>query len=344
MQTWRKICSLVAALALFASLLQAETLTLSSTFVKQVKNKATVPIHLELDAHLTSPHRIGRSGDDGDIHMAGRADEIQLPMVAEIMNAGLPPQAGSVDEMNQASSGQILPVTGVWRIWFEHPSPGDQVQGDPVDVPANSNPDHVFEIHPITNFGDQDIGDSSLVPIANGQQTYQAYPASVAFGAYEKLKATISVSDSSVSITTAKAGYNYAEFVIELAGQPQLASQSNPNDNGVFVLANVYDVSDPEQPVTADVRRMVFVENSEPAKQLQALSQGGRMHVLGIPRVNLAEVDAIATGQSVDTLLPYEMIIVAILPDSNAAAPATVTSKRPPSKASKKRVQPGQKN
>jgi hypothetical protein len=344
-QTWRRISSLIAVLALFVSTLQAETLTLSSSFVKQVKNKATFPIHLELDAHLTSPHKIGRSGDDGDIHMAGRADEVQLPMVAEIMNAGLPPQADSVKAMNQTSSGQIVPVTGVWRIWFEHPSPGDQVQGDSVDVPDNSNPDHVFEIHPITSFGGQDIGDSSLAPIANDQHTYEAYPAHVAFAAYEKLKATISASDTSVSITSGKAVYNYAEFIIELAGQPQLASQADPNDNGVFVLANVYDVDDPEQPVTADVRRMVFVENTEPAKQVLALPKGGRLHVLGVPRVNLAEVDAMGTGGPVDTLLPYEMIIVAVLPDSNAASePAVAVSKRQPHKAPKKHVQPDQNN
>jgi hypothetical protein len=345
MHTWRRICTFVAALTLFASLLQAETLTLSSSFVKQVKNKATLPIHLELDAHLTTPHAISKSGDDGDIHMAGRADEVQLPMVAEIMNAGLTPQAGSVTAMNQASTGQIIPITGVWRIWFEHPSPGDQVQGDAVDVPVNSNPDHVFEIHPITNFGGQDIADSSLIPIANDQSTYQAYPAHVAFAAYEKLKATISGSDTSVSITSTKAGYNYAEFIIELAGQPQLASQADPNDNGIFVLANVYDVDDPEQAVTADVRRMVFVENTEPAKQVQALSKGGRMHVLGIPRVNLAEVDAIATGGSVDTVLPYEMIIVGILSDSEASSGAPApASKHQPGNAAKKRTQPDENN
>jgi hypothetical protein len=334
MKPRHRICSLVAALALVASTVEAGTLVLSSSFVKQVKNKATLAIHLELDTHLTSPHRVGRSGDDGDIHMAGRADEVQLPLVAEIMNAGLSPQSGSVDEMNSASSGQIVQLTGVWRIWFEHPSSGDQVQGGPVDVPANSNPNHVFEIHPITNFGDQDIGDSSLVPIANDQNSYQAYTAQVAFGAYEKLRATISVSDTSVSITSPKAEYNYAEFIIELAGQPQLASQGDPNDNGIFVLANVYDVSNPEEPVTADVRRMVFVENTEPARQVQALGKGGRLHVLGVPRLNLAEVDAVGAGNSVDTLLPYEMIIVAILPDSSAVSGPAMT----PNKAQPKKV------
>jgi hypothetical protein len=319
MLTSRKIWSITTVL-IFVSTLHGETLTLSSSFVSQVKNKAVIPIRLELDAHLTLPHKIGRSGDDGDIHMAGRADEVQLPMVVEIMNAGLPPQAASVKDMNQSSSGQILPVTGAWRIWFEHPSPGDQVQGEPVDIPANSNPDHVFEIHPVTNFDGQDIADSSFIPIAKGQKSYDAYPAKTAFAAYEKLKATISASDTAISITSLKAGYNYADFVIELAGQPQVASQADSSDNGIFVLANVYDSRDLEEPVTTDVRRMVFVENTEPAKQLLSLPKGGRMHVLGIPRVNLAEVAELAKGGSVDTALPYEMIIVAIMSDADDAS------------------------
>jgi len=330
MQTWRKVCSMMATLAVFSSTLQAGTLTLSADFVKQVKNTATMPIQFHLDAHLKKAHVIGKGGDEGEIHSAGPADQVRLPMVAEIRNAGVKPRTTSVDEINGTTPGQILPVTGAWRIWFEHPSPGDQIQGDDVPVPANSNPDHVFEIHPITEFDKNDIGNSSLVNIVNGGKTYAAYPAHVAFAAYEKLKATISAADNSITITSPRTGYNYAEFIIELAGQ------ATKGDNGYFVLANVYDVDDPEEPVTADVRRMVFVENTDPAEQLQKRPKE-RLHVLGIPRVNLAEVEAIATGDAVDTLLPYEMIIVAVLPDTDEASePATADDKpvRPPKKSS----------
>ena len=315
----RKTTSVFSVLVLLVSTLQAETLNLSMNFVNQCKNRATLATQFELDAHLNSPHKIGRSGDDGDIHMAGRAPEVQLPMVAELMNAGLDAQSASVDLMNQTASGQSLPVIGVWRIWFEHPSSGDQTQGDPVDVPANTNPDHVFEIHPITNFGGQDVADSSLVPIVdpNDGHSYEAYPAGTAFAAYEKLQATVSVSDTAVSITAKKAGYNYTEFVLEPAGQP------TQGDNGIFVLANIYDVSDPENPVTAAPHRMVFVDNTEPAKQLMSLPQGQRLHVLGIPRVNLAEVAAVPGGNSVDLALPYEMIVVGVFSDS-VGAPNTL--------------------
>jgi hypothetical protein len=335
MQTWRKICSLMATLTVFSSTLQAGTLTLSADFVKRVKNTATLPIQFHLDAHLNKAHVIGKGGDDGDIHMAGRADEVRLPMVAEIMNAGVKPQTTSVSEINQTSPGQILPVTGAWRIWFEHPSPGDQIQGDDVPVPANSNPDHVFEIHPITEFDKNDIGNSSLVNIVKGGKTYAAYPAHVAFAAYEKLKATISFANNSITITSPRTGYNYSEFIIELAGQ------ASKGDNGYFALANVYDVDDQEESVTADVRRMVFVENTDPADQVQKLPKGGRLHVLGIPRVNLAEVETIATGDAVDTLLPYEMIVVAVLPDTDVASEPPADGK--PEAATPKK-QSGQKN
>lgn len=333
----RNVTSLSSVLVLLLSTLQAETLTLSADFVNQNKNRATISVQFELDAHLTSPHRIGRSGDDGDVHMAGRAPEVQLPMVAEIMNAGLKAQSASVDLMNQTSPGQTVPVTGAWRIWFEHPSPGDQTQGNTVDVPANSNPDHVFEIHPITKFGSQDIASTSFVPINKPStathdvpEDYQAYPASKAFAAYENLQATISVSDTSVSITAKKAGYNYTEFLLEPVGQPL------PGDDGTFVLANVYDVSDPENPVTSAPRRMVFVSNTQPEAELQKLARGQMLHVLGIPRVNLSEVAAVSGSDPVDLALPYEMIVVAVFADHQTASDTPRSSRRPRAETSRR--------
>jgi hypothetical protein len=345
MTTIRRALALLSATLLLVSALPAETLNLSPEFVNQCKNRATISINFELDAHLKTPHKISSSGDDGDIHMAGRAPEVKLPMVAEIMNAGLddPPISQSLDLINQTAAGQSIPIVGVWRIWFEHPSTGDQTQGDEVGVPENSNPDHVFEIHPITKFGSNDIAEKSFVPIDKPNsathetpEDYQAYAASKAFGAYEKLQATISVSDSAISITAKKAGYNYAEFLLEPVGKFQAG------DDGTFVLANVYDVSDAENPVTAAPRRMVFVSNTEPEAQLQQLAQGQMMHVLGIPRVNLAEVAAVS-GNDVDMALPYEMIVVAVFPDAQSSRSSGMSSgggERPVAPTRRRRTTP----
>jgi len=135
---------------------------------------------------------------------------------------------------------------------------------------------------------------------------YTAYPAHVAFPFYEQVKATISASDSSVTITSGAGKYNYAEFVIELAGTVQDV------DDGSFVLANVFDKDDDEEPVTKEARRMVFVKDTRPACEVKKLTVGNRLHVLGIPRVNLSEVAVMATEEAADTHLPYEMIIVAV--------------------------------
>jgi hypothetical protein len=307
MKTARSYLSAIVMFGLFCSECHAGTLVLSRDFVEQLKNKATIAIQLQVDAHLTTPHRIVKGGDDGDIHMAGRANEVRLPLVAEIVNARL--EGGSMTLLNGTSPGDNVAVRGVWRLWFEHPGKGEMIQGDSMDPAADSNPDHVFEVHPITQFGDNPALDSFVPITTKAGKSYEAYPATKAFGSYEGLKGTIEVSDSSISITSTKAGYNYAEFVIELAGKPSSVQ------DGLFVLANVFDSSDDENPVTADPRRMVFVKGTPPADQVKALGKGDRLHVLGIPRVNLAEVAAVPAGDPVNMNLPFEMIIVAVLPD-----------------------------
>lgn len=306
-----------------------EKLVLSRVFVDQVKNTAAIDLDQEfaIDAHLKSPHLVKSGGDDGDIHMAGRSDNIRLPMVAEIINARLEPDA--MGALQKAPSGEKVPMSGVWRIWFEHLGTSDQVQGDTVSIPANSNPAHVFEIHPITNFDGTDVSRSSFVQITSASgNAYTAYPASKAFPYYEKQQATVEANDTAISITSTKSQYNYAEFVMELegdvvctdaSGQQVIGSGSrgcadDPKTRSLFVLANIFDNEDPEEALTAQERRMVFVSGTGPAEQVAKLAKGDRLHVLGIPRVNLAEVSAMAHSEAVSGMLPYEMIIVAVLP------------------------------
>ena len=55
--------------------------------------------------------------------------------------------------MTGASNSEAIPVTGVWRLWCEHGGDKAFVQGAAFPEPTNTNPDHVFEIHPITAIG-----------------------------------------------------------------------------------------------------------------------------------------------------------------------------------------------
>jgi hypothetical protein len=252
--------------------------------------------------------------------MAGRSDEVRLPLVAEIMNARWndnehKPIKLAVDLLNQSSGKVPIEVNGIWRIWFEHPGPGSQIQGQTVPVPADSNPPHVFEVHPIVTFGEQSLL-SSLAPIADDPKSpkkkYSAFDAKTAFGAYEKLTATIGSTATGITITSKKAGYNYVEFILEPAGHDE-----KTDDGGLIVLANVYDTSDEEEPITERPRRMVFVKDSQAFKEHTA-HPNESLHVMGIPRVDLAqvaEIAAVQSGHGEDSVaLPYEIVIVGVFP------------------------------
>ena len=190
------------------------TLGLQRQFVNDTKNRVTIKVTLHVDQHLKAPHKIDKGGDDGDIHMAGRSDQVRLPLVAEIMNAGGEKEGEAVNLLNHSSGSVPIDVTGVWRLWFEHPpSSGEQVQGNAVPIPSNSNPDHVFEIHPIVNFGGQDLL-PSLAPIAEGAKAYKSAPARDAFKSYDSLGARIGVTATGVTITTKRAGFNYVSFFL----------------------------------------------------------------------------------------------------------------------------------
>src|SRR5947209_5602769 len=222
MQTAKLFLLALLALAVASgpSVCRAQTtLALNTAFVKKVKDRATLDTNLKVDAHPNSPHPVGSGADDGDIHMAGRDSVVKLPLVAEIINAAI--MKAVLQQLQQTQSGQAVPVTGVWRVWFEHPpSSGRQVQGQTVPVPASSNPDHVFEIHPITNFAGVDVL-PSFQEIKSGSKVFEAHPAGRSFDAYEKLEATIKASNTAITITSSKVGFNYTDFIIELAGKPK---------------------------------------------------------------------------------------------------------------------------
>jgi hypothetical protein len=284
------------------------TLALNTSFVKKVKDKATISTNLFVDVHPNKPHTIGSGADDGDIHMAGRDTVVKLPLVAEIMNASL--MDAALQLLAQASGTKSIPVTGVWRVWFEHLGKKDQIQGQPVPVPSDSNPDHLFEIHPITSFDGVDVL-KSFVEIKSKTKTFEAHPAATAFASYEAQKITISASNTAIMIKGGEIGFNYTEFVIELAGKPKDVG------DGLLALARVYDKGDLEKQVADDLRRMVFVKGTPAADELLKHKKGDMLRVIGLPRVNLSEVFAIAAKHGknpVEAKLPYEMIIAAVLP------------------------------
>jgi hypothetical protein len=105
-------------------------ITLKNDFIEQYKDKATISVSFVVDKAHKRPNPPKK---DGDLHAAGRADEVGLPMVAEIMNAAS--QKPAVDAIHQAEgTGNPVPLTGAWRIWCEHGGDDKQVQGEPLAI------------------------------------------------------------------------------------------------------------------------------------------------------------------------------------------------------------------
>jgi len=290
-------------------------LGLEKDFIETYKDKATIFTRFHLDAvpAHADPHPIGEGSKDGDIHIAGRDSVVRLPLVAEIINARKEPQSLTFlkNLLNEGTLGKEIDLTGVWRIWFEHLSKKPQIQKKAFPTPDDSGMAHAFELHPVTMFDTFDCRDS-FVPIKSNTKEFKAYGAVRAFiEEYGKLELDIALKGSQVMLTAGLGQINYAEFDIELAAKPKSVG------DGFIVSAKVYEAGEEDHPLIQANRRMVFVKDTVPGNTVKNMTKGERLHVLGIPRVNLHAVSLIVSklgpNETWHGSLPYEMIIVAIL-------------------------------
>ena len=275
---------------------------LKNTFIEKYKNRTSISSSFVVDKAHKKPNPAAK---DGDLHVAGRAKEVELPVVAEIMNA-----AGEPDTVNvihgAEGGGTPIKITGAWRIWTEHGGDSIQKQGAALQPFDTSNPEHVFEIHPVTSINGNSVG-RSLKPIDG----YEPKSAGAAFHRYENTQSVISRKGSTTTVRTKMAGYNYVEFLMQLNKDPWKV------EDGHMAMASIYD-TDGELQVRN--RRMVFATDTPPDTAVTNLKKGDCLHVLGIPRLNLALVSWRASHakdrpEVVTWSLPYEIIVVGIYQD-----------------------------
>ena len=150
---------LLLLLAPLTSRGQDTQIVLKNDFIRKFKDKVTV----EIDFTVDELGKIHSAKQDGDLHFSGRSDAIELPIVGEIMNAKFHKQQIALLRQAQEANNAIK-LTGVWRLWCEHAGTGKQVQGEKLEAFEDANPDHVFEIHPVTKVGDESVL-ASLKPI-----------------------------------------------------------------------------------------------------------------------------------------------------------------------------------
>jgi hypothetical protein len=287
----------------------AGTIQLKRAWIEKYKDRATIDVTFTVDHAHKSPNKPEK---DADMHVAGRAPkEVGLPMVAEMMNAFYATAGAEKDAIAaihaREQDGQTAGISGAWRLWFEHPA-ASQTQFATVPKAGNTNPDHSFEIHPITKFDGHDVG-STFRMIEN----FQGYSAEEAFSSYEKLTIAINSTASGVTLEAKKTGHNYTHFRMHLLAKPKKLQ-----DAGYAVLADVTDEKEAEddEPIAAKVR-MIFVPGTPPwekiHKDLQNIDDGTEFDALGIPRLNLNAIwTAIKASPKMSGKLPYEIIVVGL--------------------------------
>ena len=292
-------------------------ITLKNSFIEKFKDRATIDATFTVDKAHKSPNPASK---DGDLHVAGRAPEVGLAIVSEVMNAK--DEDAAVQAIHAAEpTHKSVKLSGAWRIWCEHGGDDQQVQGAPLTKPFDTtNPPHVFEIHPITSLNGQSISES-LKPIAG----FVTKDAEQSFTSYENKKCQLvpNAAKKTTTIITSMAGFNYVEFRIKLLEAPK------PVADGMMVFATVLKLKSPDDAANDDEdddailvqkRRMVFVKGSAPEAAVKNLAKGAVVHVLGVPRISLTLVSFRTHNTKKFTgiltwNLPYEMLVVAVYPN-----------------------------
>jgi hypothetical protein len=133
---------------------QGLILELDNEFIKAYENRATITSEYKIAA-LSKVHLPDK---DGEIHGGGWSYEARLACVAEVMNAATLGNKPRLALTAAAKAGDKVTITGAWRLWGEHGGVTDQIQEPkgfeptfPLPGEYPSNPDHIFEIHPITS-------------------------------------------------------------------------------------------------------------------------------------------------------------------------------------------------
>jgi hypothetical protein len=277
---------------------------LDKSFIEKYKDRVSITATFTVDKARQNP--IARMFD-GDFHMAGRAPEIALPVVAEIANGASAKKA--MDLIHGAEgTGKPLKISGVWRIWPEHGGGTKQEQGEPLPAMESDNPSHVFEIHPVTKINDVEVLDT-FRPI----EGFMGGDARACFEIYEKVECTLKVKPKTVSIVTRKGLRNDVEFLMEITDGRQIEVPG-----GRFVIASARDL---KGNLLVERLRIIFAKDTPPERAVRHLKRGARLHVFGLPRVDFAEVSRrVRSSRTNPALLgkplPYEIIIQGVYKDA----------------------------
>jgi hypothetical protein len=276
-------------------------ITLKNDFINTYRNRATISdVSFLVDKAHDAPNPATK---DGDLHVAGRATVVGLPMVAELMNAKSKKPLVTLFNAREDST-QPLVITGVWRLWAEHGGIDPQTQGDPVAPATTTNPHHVFQIHPITAVDQQSVLDT-----LRGITGFKYKVADDAFQRYESVSFHVECGVDTTTFRTKMVGFNYVDFEIGLLEDP-----THLVEDGLSIYADIFDPI--EDGLIVHKRRIWFVKGSGPYNKVLVKHADDHLRVIGVPRISLSLLawrcaHATERPEVLDWNLPYEMVVVA---------------------------------
>jgi len=278
------------------------TIEIGRSFIEDYRNRVTIRTAFTADKAMSDPLPPPL---DGDLHVAGRAPQVALPIVAEIADANEEKAAVELAQRAAAAHSRLR-VSGVWRIWPEHAGDAKEVQGERLSPFDTDNPGHVFEIHPVMRINRLSLLDS-FKPIKG----FSPGDAERTFGIFQKASCTIEVRPKTVSIVTDNGLYNDVEFIMKIASDPQLVVR-----DGRFVIASAMDT---HGKLLVERLRLVFAKGTPPEEAVKRLKSGEQLRVYGIPRLDFAELSRRVNSTKGGTAprpepLPYEIVILGVYP------------------------------
>ncbi|HYL16261.1 MAG TPA: hypothetical protein VEV41_24725 [Terriglobales bacterium] len=160
---------------------------------------------------------------------------------------------------------------------------------------SSSGAAHVFEIHPIT-----DVAGTSVLETIQPIAGFQYKDADEAFTAYERTNEQIIPGSD---FTTDSNVHSVAD--------------------GSFAMADVLNL---QLEKIVHRRRMVFIKGTPPDDLVKTLKPGDRLHVIGIPRIDLELVHwrlqhADDARKPLTWNLPYEIVTVGLVEQLDPAGP-----------------------
>lgn len=274
--------------------------TLNRSFIETYKDRVTMETNFTVDETSEPAPNLF----DGDLHFSGRAPEIGLRTVGEMINASEAESAVALIR-SAAKTRRPLRLVGVWRLWPEHALGAPEAQGREVSTLENPFPDHVFEIHPVTRVEGLGLLDS-FHPI----EGFRPGAAKRTFGLYQAARLKLRVARTTVTLDTPPSLYNDVHFLMEITDS---VHQVVPG--GRFLTASARDT---DGNLLVEGLRMVFVEGTSPEHAVTGARPGTRFHVYGLPRLSFAEISrrmgSASSPEPIEGPLPYEIVVLGIYP------------------------------